>query len=563
MISPIEIISISAVNMMKGIAAVRSRRAESNLKRAAGGAGSFTGVDKPWPRTASRGKAFPTPQETPCPPDRRRSAGRCAAAAPMDQAPLAGTPRRARAPYRTCRRTSLRARPARARGNAPGPAFRIQALCRSCQTFLQQIGDIELGRPAAKIAEVRAPGKRRAHVAELQLRSRRPGPCELGEYQVLARRDPGVESGETHAGAPLEFVAPERLVLAHDEIELHQLLEMKDVEHAALAQRALHVDLRDVVLRLEERGKPFRIPSRKFNHEIDVARHARLGVVAQGERAGEHVRDPFALEPSERVLQHFKLGAHEAQSCVALGATAQTSPLSPRLLPLRLEHGASSRRGEELDQRLCRRWVLRAHADAGMEDGVVLQFGGQGPQDFDAGGGHQFVDEDDAELDFPRRDEISDFDARGGRDDFRSHLFGDADALEKAREVDAALAFFRPGNGVRGEERAPERPLGADIRTPRALPDSDSHARARDRGAAARVHFALLREVVEPGGGEYGEVEGFARLDLALQGGGEAEGDDELVSGCALEDGRELEERLLHAVRGEDLDFGGGDGSRG
>src|SRR5258708_19376310 len=44
MITPIEIISISAVNMMKGIAAVRSRRADRNLKRAAGGAGSFTGV---------------------------------------------------------------------------------------------------------------------------------------------------------------------------------------------------------------------------------------------------------------------------------------------------------------------------------------------------------------------------------------------------------------------------------------------------------------------------------------------------------------------------------------
>src|SRR5258708_23878556 len=43
MIRPIEIMSISAVNMMKGIAAVRSRRAESNLNSTAGGPGSFTG----------------------------------------------------------------------------------------------------------------------------------------------------------------------------------------------------------------------------------------------------------------------------------------------------------------------------------------------------------------------------------------------------------------------------------------------------------------------------------------------------------------------------------------
>src|SRR5712664_3272680 len=143
-----------------------------------------------------------------------------------------------------------------------------------------------------------------------------------------------------------------------------------------------------------------------------------------------------------------------------------------------------------------------------MEDGVVLQFGRQGPQDFDAGGRHQFVDEDDAELDFSRGDELADFDARGGEDDFRSHPFGDADALEQVREVDAALAFFCPGNGIRGEARALERSRRAHVGTPRALLDSDSHAGAGDRGARARVYLALLREVVEPGGGEYGEVEG-------------------------------------------------------
>src|SRR4029077_16102406 len=245
------------------------------------------------------------------------------------------------------------------------------------------------------------------------------------------------------------------------------------------------------------------------------------------------------------------------------GCMAPPRKRSARLLPLRLEHGAGGRRGEELDQRLCRGLVLRAHADAGMEDGVVLQLGRQRPQDFDAGGAHELVEEDDAELDFPRRDELADFDARGGGNDFPFHPFGDPDALEQAREVDSALAFFRPGDGIRVEERAPERLLRADVRTRRALPDSDSHARARDRGAPARLHPALLREVVEPGGGEYREVEGFAAFDLALQGGGEAEGDDELVSSRALEGGRELVQRLLDSVRGEDLDFGGGDGSRG
>src|SRR2546422_1920247 len=197
-----------------------------------------------------------------------------------------------------------------------------------------------------------------------------------------------------------------------------------------------------------------------------------------------------------------------------------------------------------------------------MEDGVVLQFGGQRAQDFDAGGGHQFVDEDDAELAFPRGDELADFDARGGGDDFRFHLFGDADALEHAREVDAALAFFRPGDGIRGEERALERLRRADVGTRRAFLDSDAHARARDWSARSRVHLALLREVVDRGGGKYGEIEGCAAFDLALQDSGEAEGDDELVSGCALEGGRELVHRFPDTVRGEDLDFGGADRRR-
>src|SRR6266704_2000078 len=128
------------------------------------------------------------------------------------------------------------------------------------EAFLQHVGNTQIGRPAAKIAEVRASRKQRAYVAKLQLRSGRLGPNKLGKNQILPGRDPGVEAGEMHSHPPLEFVTPERLVLAHDEVELHQLFQMKDVDHAALAQPALHVGPRYVVPRLEERGKPFGIP---------------------------------------------------------------------------------------------------------------------------------------------------------------------------------------------------------------------------------------------------------------------------------------------------------------
>src|SRR5258706_14940469 len=52
------------------------------------------------------------------------------------------------------------------------------------------------------------------------------------------------------------------------------------------------------------------------------------------------------------------------------GCMAPPCKKSTRLLPLRLEYGAGGRRGEGLDQRLCRRPVLRAHADAGLGDCV-------------------------------------------------------------------------------------------------------------------------------------------------------------------------------------------------
>jgi len=55
MISPIEIMSISAVNMMKGIAAARSRRGERSLKRdCVTEAGPWTGSGKRILNEASR-----------------------------------------------------------------------------------------------------------------------------------------------------------------------------------------------------------------------------------------------------------------------------------------------------------------------------------------------------------------------------------------------------------------------------------------------------------------------------------------------------------------------------
>jgi len=256
------------------------------------------------------------------------------------------------------------------------------------------------------------------------------------------------------------------------------------------------------------------------------------------------VRKPKLLPRSHCTLHHRdpRFGAQDFEDFRHAGLAG----VSPRLLPLRLEHGAGSRRGEELDQRLCRRRVLRAPADAGMEGGVVLQLGRQGPEDFYAGRGHQFVDEDDAELDFACGDEFPHDRARGGEDGLGLDLSGDSDALEQAREVDAAVAFFRPGDRFRGEKRPLERVRGADVGTRRAFLDAGAHARARDLSARGRVHLSLLREVVDPGAGEDGEVEGFAAFDLALH-----------------EGGRELFQRSPDAVRGEDLDFGGGNRSHG
>src|SRR5258708_36986651 len=81
--------------------------------------------------------------------------------------------------------------------------------------------------------------------------------------------------------------------------------------------------LQDALARLERGGVAYMLTGSlalsyyaepRMTRDIDVARHPGLGVVAQGERAREHVRDASALEPCERVLQNLKLGAHGAQS---------------------------------------------------------------------------------------------------------------------------------------------------------------------------------------------------------------------------------------------------------
>src|SRR5437667_365736 len=195
------------------------------------------------------------------------------------------------------------------------------------EAFLQHVGNTQIGRPTAKIAEVRASRKQRAHVAKLQLRSGLLGPDKFGENQILPGRHPGVEAGDAHAHAPLELVHAEPRFLADDEVELHELFEVKHVEHASVRERPRDVGFRDVVLRLEEGGKPLGIASGALDKEIDVARHARLGIVAEGERAREHICNACALEASESGLQNLKLGAHGAQPAGSPEAFREVSSL--------------------------------------------------------------------------------------------------------------------------------------------------------------------------------------------------------------------------------------------
>src|SRR5258708_15766429 len=78
------------------------------------------------------------------------------------------------------------------------------------EAFLQHAGNAQIRGPTAKIAEVRASGKERAHVAKLQPRSGGLGPDALGENQVLPGRDPGVDTHEAHARPPPAFVQTQR-----------------------------------------------------------------------------------------------------------------------------------------------------------------------------------------------------------------------------------------------------------------------------------------------------------------------------------------------------------------
>src|SRR5262249_18341054 len=112
------------------------------------------------------------------------------------------------------------------------------------------------------------------------------------------------------------------------------------------------------------------------------------------------------------------------------------------------------------------------------------------------------------------------------------------------------------GDRLGVEQRGLEGLRGRDVRTRCAGADSEAAAGPRnDRPAVAR-HLALLDHIVEQRGHQHHDIERLAGLDLLLEGGGEAEGEVELVPGGALELRGEVEHDLAKSVRAQDLDLG-------
>src|SRR4249919_1545663 len=115
---------------------------------------------------------------------------------------------------------------------------------------------------------------------------------------------------------------------------------------------------------------------------------------------------------------------------IRLGSAGLDAPL--------LEGRRGCRRGEELDQCLCRVNLLRPNLDAAGENRHLLDVRRQRADIVDAGGGYQLAHLLKADLGFAAGDEARDEHTAWGLLELRPDLVGDAHALEHADDIVAA-----------------------------------------------------------------------------------------------------------------------------
>ena len=229
-------------------------------------------------------------------------------------------------------------------------------------------------------------------------------------------------------------------------------------------------------------------------------------------------------------------------------------------MPFSMISGTMLRRGQELEEIARRRALRRIGADACDLHDVVLHLGRQRPDERHALDGEQLADRGDADLRFALGDGLAG--QRAARDALELVLqrIGEAEAIDQADEVDAALAARRKGDRLRGEQRLLEGFDRAHVGLRRAGAHHHAHAGLREHRAGIGDDLALLDEGVDLRRGEDGDIERRAPFDLFSERGGEAVAHHELVAGRLLVLRAEHVDHRMVSVGADQPDLGGAAG---
>ena len=153
------------------------------------------------------------------------------------------------------------------------------------------------------------------------------------------------------------------LPLADDEIDFDEAFVVDDVEGGLAEDGSSRGILAEIEFLAEDGGQDFQILEEERDDDIDVPRHAGLGVVVERHGAGQHVVQTRLLKTPGDVEEELEFGEHEGgsrglwkgrgwkpllligrprihrRSCGLVGSR----PFSPRrcrfLLPLQLRFG--------------------------------------------------------------------------------------------------------------------------------------------------------------------------------------------------------------------------------
>ena len=115
--------------------------------------------------------------------------------------------------------------------------------------------------------------------------------------EILFTHNPCREILDGDALAPLELGAAERAAFAHNAVHFDDALLMDEIEHRFVDDGIADCLARNVVIGSEQADDSVHVIRFERHHEINVTRHAGLGLIVHRHRAGEHVLDTAAFQP--------------------------------------------------------------------------------------------------------------------------------------------------------------------------------------------------------------------------------------------------------------------------